>query len=47
MSTPKERLDPPDFGNEDLWKMNADGSSQTRIADTPSVDEVERDWQPI
>jgi hypothetical protein len=34
-------------GNRELYVMDADGSNQTRITNTPSVNEDNPDWQPI
>lgn len=33
-------------GNGDIWKMNADGSGQARITNTPLTDERNPDWSP-
>ena len=34
-----------DFDNFDLWVMNADGTGQTQLTDSPGLDRV-ADWQP-
>jgi Tol biopolymer transport system component len=34
-------------GNPELYLMNADGSNQTRLTNTPTVNEDHPDWQPI
>ena len=34
-------------GNRELYVMNADGSNQTRITNTPSINEDNPDWQPL
>lgn len=39
--------DPNAAEKDDLWKMNLDGTSLTRITNTPLIDEYDADWQPI
>jgi Tol biopolymer transport system component len=34
-----------DFSQDDVWVMNADGSSPTKIVESPT-DEWELTWQP-
>ena len=37
---------PANSSNNDIWVMNADGTNQTRLTNTPGVDEQHPDWSP-
>jgi Tol biopolymer transport system component len=38
---------PPPHCKFDIFVMNADGSNQTNVTNTPALDETEPSWQPI